>query len=211
MGAVRLEDPQVSPRMRDALIADLAMEDLTVDGDHWTRARLREPRDWTEHLARQLSLKSHYYGVHDTLLMIVEQLDALLREWPPPTDPNVCLNIARQAIKNLDPLELYSMLLAGPGRWQRRKIPPETTYTQLPKRMQLDVERELAGELARLMDRWRAWDIPKLRQKRKEAIAATETAERDETLPDESARWRPNRREIRELPRDGYFTPPGRT
>lgn len=203
----RLEEPRISPRMRDALIADLAVED---HGDHWTRVRLPEPRDWTDHLARQLGLNSHYEGIHETLLIVVEQLDVLIRDWPPPTDHNVCLSIARQATKNLDALELYSTLLAGPGRWRKTKLPPESTYTQLPKHMQVDVERVLAGELARLLEQWKVWDIPRLRQKRKAATSSAEPDQQDEPNVARSARRRPNWRDRQDLPRDGYFIPPGR-
>lgn len=204
--------PQISPRMRDALVADRAMEDLSAEGNGWMRDRPRQPEEWTENLARQLGIDFYYDGVHETLLLVVEQLDALIREWPPSSDQDVCLDIARQATKNLTPIELYTTLLAGPGRWRKTKLSSETSYDQLPARMKSDLERALAGELSRMLAQWKSWEIPKLHRKRDQAIAEARAKERNQPSND-GARVRrpPDRQAISDLRRGGYYTPPGRT
>jgi hypothetical protein len=192
--------PRISPRLRDALIADLAMEDLSVEGDRWTKLKLREPSDWTEHLGRQLGMtRSWGSDIHATLLVVVDGLDDLLKDWPPTSEHADCVRVAHEATKHLDPLDLYAMLLAGPAHWRKAKLPAELKVDRLPHEFQRMVEAALASEIRRVLDQWTRWDIRNLRQKRRDAIAAAaaaaaESPQWEQVVPHSGAERRRQRR-----------------
>lgn len=70
------DDVQISRRLKDALISDIVMEDLSHEADDLLARRLRK-WELTSHLARQL--------------------DDLLRTWPPNADVERCRSITHAA------------------------------------------------------------------------------------------------------------------
>ena len=47
---------RASPRLKNALVADLVFENLDQSGDHYLTDPLNDEYDWTEHFGRQLGL-----------------------------------------------------------------------------------------------------------------------------------------------------------
>ena len=209
------EELRISPRLRNALVADRVVEDLGPGGDRWLTDPMRDPEMWTEHLGRQLGLRSTYGpgGIHDTLLVVVSQLDALLRTWPPQHDLAVCKQIAHEATKHLSPTELVATLLAGPDQWRRMKIETGCRVDGLSAQLKPLLTKAMATDLNRVLSRWVEWDIRKLRDRRQKALAA-QTADRVPSAPEEPTRrvrnQRPTGRELTDLITPRY-QPPGRT
>src|SRR6266511_284978 len=114
------EAPRLSPRLRNALVADLVEKAVPDEVDRWLLARLPE-HEWVEHLARQLGFRTTDGpgGIHDTLMLCIPELDRMLREWPLPSDGKASYALARAATKSLTSLESYATLLVGPGKWRR--------------------------------------------------------------------------------------------
>lgn len=170
--------PRISLRLKNALVADLVVEDVGEEGDHWLVQPLRDEHEWTEHLARQLGMQTTDGpgGIHDTLLMIIGQVDELVRSWPPRHDIKVCAHLAHEATKHLTPIELFATLLAGPTHWRRLKIEAGCAVERLDSHMQPMLEKALAADLNRVLSKWVEWDIRDLQQRRKEALEAAKTA-----------------------------------
>jgi hypothetical protein len=201
--------PRISWRLQHALVADEVVEDLSTEADELLEKRIVDQTEWTEHLGRQLDIKTYGRGdVHSTLLTLIPLLDELVRAWPPGHDPAVCRRLAEEACKNLSPFELYATLLAGPARWRTRKIAPGCTVDRLPVHLKPILEAALAAELDLMLGKWVQWDIPKIKERRKEALKASEKipvkAERAPT-----PRVRPPRGETDHL--KDLFVPRGRT
>lgn len=201
-----------SPRLRDALISDLVMDDLTIYGDRWFEIKIREPQDWTGHLGRQLGIAVVDDDVHETLIWLMPLIDELLASWPPPADLGVYAELAHQAVKNLRPMQVYGMLLVGPGHWRKGSFEGVNGWGSLQQHLQRMLEKSLASQLAQVVGRWREQDIRKLREKRKEAIAAAVAAEESSgDQPPGDARRRVSLRELADYPRERPYVPPGRT
>ncbi len=65
---------RISRRLNDALVADLALGDLSADGDRWFDKTLADEDDWSSHLAsRQLEMTTHAPAadLHDTMLVLL--------------------------------------------------------------------------------------------------------------------------------------------
>jgi hypothetical protein len=209
-------EARISPRLRDALVADLVMEDLDPDGDgaYWLTVALKHEEEWTEHLARQLgfSRTDGPSDLHQTLLLIVRELDDMLRHWPPPhEDSSTCRKLAHDATKSLTPLELYATFLAGPTHWRAKKV-DACKIDKLPAQLQPILERALAAELSRVLGQWVKWDTRKLKERRREAIKAAEAARAEAER--EVARKEPYRRQADKDRWDRtkpLYRPPGRT
>jgi hypothetical protein len=208
---------RASGRMKNALVADQVMADLEKSSDHLLTDPMGDEKDWTEHLAHQLSINRWGPGdVHDTLMFVLQLLDERLRVWPPAHTPTDLQPIADAATKNMDPDEVYDLLLRGPGRWRQKQVSDGITVDGLATVLKPILARELAGELSRLFDRWVAWDIPKLKERREEAIKVKEAAERAKAAAERAARQakRPSRAEMQARlanNRGTSYTPPGRT
>lgn len=178
MSLASSEGLRISRRLKDALVADLVMEDLGEQGDRWLVLPLRDEHEWTEHFARQLGMQATYEsgGIHDTLLVIIGQVDEVIRTWPPRQDIRVCRELTHEATKHLTPIELLATLLAGPPNWRRMKIETGCTVERLASHLQPMLEKLLAAELKRVLGQWVQWDVPKLRERRKEALNAAQSA-----------------------------------
>jgi len=208
-------DERITRRLRDALVADLVVRELDEEGEYWLTAKL-EPRDWTRHLARQLGIAGTDGpgGIHDTLLVIVREVDRLIGRLRPTDElEEVCKELAHEATKNLQPLEVYATLLAGPSRWRQKKIEAGCRVASLSGQLRPILERELANELRRVLGEWAKLDFRKLGEQREEAIKAARanagagakaTASTSPRQP-QTARDRADRLKMRP------FQPPGRT
>ena len=167
-------DERITRRLRDALVADLVLGELDEEGEYWLTAKL-EPRDWTHHLARQLGIDrtDGPGGIHDTLLVIVREIDRLIGSLRPTDEvEEICKDLAHEATKNLQPLEVYATLLAGPSRWRQKKIEAGCKIANLPGQLRPILERELANELRRVLGEWAKLDFRKLGEQREQAIKA---------------------------------------
>ena len=202
---------RASPRLKNALVADLVFENLDQSGDHYLTDPLNDEYDWTEHFGRQLGLVRTWGdgGIHDTLIFILQQVDDLLRTWPPPQSPEDCRPLIEAATRSLTPIEVWDTLLAGPAKWRKGKI-PEGTVERLPERLRPVLDRELAASLSQVLTTWVEWDIRKLRERRQEAMKAAEDKARAEARAAAPPRRRPTRKEIEDN-RVVPFDPPGRT
>ncbi len=115
MALTPVDRPRISRRLKDALIADLVLGDLDETGDHWMDEPLPDEWVWTRHLGRQLGIETAYNpgGIHETLLLILPEVDRLIRTWPPVHDIKTCQALAHEATKHPNP---PSAELAEPGR-----------------------------------------------------------------------------------------------
>ncbi len=119
--------------------------------------------------------------IHDTLVLVLQDVDHLLREgWPPRHDLGVCKEIAHEATKHLSPTELVATLLSGPVSWRRSKVEGGCRVDRLAAQMQPLLEKALATDLHRVLAKWVEWDIRQLRDRRQKAIEAAEAAARAE-------------------------------
>jgi hypothetical protein len=208
----------ISGRLKTALVADMAMADLSEENTRWMTVPVRGPRDWTGHLARQLGvqeLEQDSDNVHYTLMVVIPELDKMLREWPPPTDPDPYVVLARAATKNLQARLVYDLLLVGPPAWRDRTIDGGRVES-LRARLQYVLEQALASDLQQVVARWDDWDVRELKKRRDEAVQARRKAEEAEleAVKEQSraARKPPSRKELADrIPRQGWFVPPGRT
>ena len=201
----------------ERLVADLVMEDLGPEGDHWLVDPLRDEWDWSDHLARQLGMKTTDGpgGIRDTLLVALLEIDELLKEaWPPRHDLRVCKDIAHEATKHLSLTELVATLMAGPLTWRRSKIEAGCRVDRLSAQLQPLLQKALATELNRVLAKWVEWDIRKLRDRRQKALDEAKAAARAQaiaTAPTRRVRYqRPTGRDLDDLLRPRY-QPPGRT
>ncbi|MDQ6796606.1 MAG: hypothetical protein M3011_01040 [Actinomycetota bacterium] len=193
------------------------IEQLGPEGDHWLVEPLRDERDWSDHLARQLGMETTYGpgGIHDTLLVALLEIDDLLKgAWPPRHDLGVCKEIAHEATKHLSPTELVATLLAGPPTWRRSRIEAGCRVDRLSVKLQPLLQKALATDLNRVLAKWVEWDIRKLRDRRQKAIDEANAAARAQALataPTPRVRYkRPTGRDLDDLLRPRY-QPPGRT
>lgn len=215
MQSALTEELRISPRLKNALVADLVIGDLGPRGDRWLTEPLRDADQWTEHLGRQLGMTTTYGpgGIHDTLLVIVLQLDALVRTWPPQHDLAVCRQLAHEATKHLSPTEFVATLLAGPLSWRRSKLEKGCRIDGLSAQLQPLLEKEVATDLHRVLAQWVEWDIRKLRDRRQRALDA-QAADRTPSASDAPTRrvryQPPTGRDLIDLITPRY-QPPGRT
>jgi len=213
--------------MRDALIADLALADLSVDGDRLLTEPMESSRDWTHHLARQLGWPGHrpdededdeYWHppilsdyAQAALLWLVRLIDQQLREWPPPQTPDDCQPMAEAATVDLGPQELYAMFLEGPARWRSAKEAGGPVES-LPARLQPILEKHLKSALSQLFTRWNEMGVNRLKARRDEAIKKAERPKVPEPPPAQP-RQPLTAQEVadRRKERGGFFQPPPRT
>lgn len=209
-----VEDKRISPRLKQALVADLVMGDPTRESDHWLVEPLREPAEWTEHLARQLGIRDTLgvADIHGTLLLIVGELDDLIRYWPPPRDGNAWKDLAHEATKSLSPVEVYATLLAGPESWRNQTLDKGCKVDRLHLHLQPILAKVLTAELSRVIGDWVKWDIRKLRERRDELRAVAKAEQVAPAVHEAPPRVPPRRRPDYEPNRPTRaFQPPGRS
>jgi hypothetical protein len=125
-------------------------------------------------------MRTRYSGaLHETWLFVIRELDEILRNWPPPSELNDWRWLAHEATKNLDPLERYATILAGPTGWRHTRANFDCTVEGLDKRLQEILEQRLTADLHRVVGQWVTWDVRKLRERREEALAAKSRADAD--------------------------------
>lgn len=167
------EPIRISSRLKNALIADRVAEADPVLADRLLLNGVsNDERDWTEHLGRQLGMPTTYVpyaGVHDTLLVLLPELDRLLSEWPLNPDSKVCTTLARVATKSLHDVEVYATLLAGPPAWRHPPVGADCRIERLGAHLRETLARVLAAELSRMLQRWSDWDVRGLREHRQAA------------------------------------------
>jgi hypothetical protein len=202
------EDLRISGRLRNALVADLVIAD--VDADHWLTVNLRDPRDLTHHLGRQLGLETYSAGgIHETLMVVLPELDRLLQVWPLRPDVKWCRQLAHDATKNIPSLDLYATFLAGPPSWRRERL-QDCSVGKLHIHLQSKLEACLGSELNRMLTDWVKWDVRNLADRRRKALDEAKAA-REAALAEERRASR-ERTPRADRPRPGsYFQPPGRS
>lgn len=208
-----LEDVRIGGLLKNALIADLVMDDLGPRGDEILARPMNEPTAWTDHLARQLRMDIDYdglAGLHETLLFVLIELENMLKRWPPRADSGWCKTVAHAATGGLTPIELYSTVLLGPAEWRRAKL--GCTVERLPAHLRGVLEGALAAEIARVLSTWETWDVRKLRERRAKAIEAIERQEHEEREAQRLAERAPRPRTPRsDRPNPAaFFRPPPR-
>jgi hypothetical protein len=210
---------KISPRLKDALMADRIMTDEDQPDWEWMDHEMKNPEEWTRHLGRQMGMiesGDEYWqaGAHDTLILLIPELDRIVGNWPPPTEATEFEQLAHVATKDLSPLELYSTLLAGPPRWRRAKLHSNRSVDQLPEELQPVLEREFASSLAAMVARWSRWDIRTFSARRKEeraAVRARDEAEHEAAAQARRAELRERKLTDRVKEHEGYFQPLGKT
>lgn len=204
---------QISRRLKDALISDIVLDDLSPEADELLARRLRS-WELSGHLARHLGLGYDWRGtagLEATMVFMLSELDDLLRTWPPIADIERCRSIAHAATAGLTTLEVVTTLLLGPKEWQRAKVGAGTVGA-LGAQLRPVLEERLAAEMLRMLERWTKDDVRNLRTVRAKAVEAAERedAERQrlQRLAATPMRERPKRED---RPRPGaYFDPPPR-
>ena len=213
------EPLRISSRLKDALIADQVRDD-TYDPDYVLRTGAgNDPVDWTEHLARQLGLSTRYHehgvaGLHDTLLVVLPELEDRLRRWPLVVEARDLQPVAESATSGLTPVEVYATMLAGSKVWRSQVIGADVRIDKLASQLRIILNRTLASSLAALLCRWAEWDIRTIREQRAAAklrqdTARAEAAAADRALRGVLASTKPEPRR-RIPPPPPMFEPPGR-
>jgi hypothetical protein len=178
MEPAELEDRGISPWVRTALVADLAMADLGKEGDYWLQKRVREKWECAEHFGRQLQVPvdeaDEAAHLEETLVFLLRRVDEQIRQWPPPNDHALWLATVDLAVRNLTDVEAYATLLAGPGRWRRGQ--PSSGWDQLGGESRSRVSKGLTAELQRVLANWIEWDVPSLAKRRGELIKQRQAA-----------------------------------
>lgn len=218
------EPLRISGRLKDALIADL-VRDPEDDADGVLRRGAgNDPFDWTDHLARQLGLSTRYRderlaGLHDTLLVVLPELDEMLKQWPPEADARALQPITESATRGLTEVEVYATILAGSKAWRNSTVGAEVHLDKLGGHLRTMLVRTLAASLSDLLRRWKEWDVRSIRDQRAEA-QRREQDERAEAAAQvramrEAEAKRPSRPKAKKIPPppgyySGQFQPPGR-
>jgi hypothetical protein len=213
------EPARISGRLRNALVADLTDEEADlVEVDRLLTESMGE-RDWTEHLGRQLGFRTmHSVGdVHATLMVLIPELDRLLRNWPLPEDGKAVGVLALAATKSLPPLEAYATLLDGPGGWHA-SLHFDSSFEGLGACFREALERGLRASLNDMFGRWTRWNIPKMRERWLEAkkrqaeeVSEVDLIERRRTAEQRRQRLQETKEERAKWRTAASFQAPGRT
>jgi hypothetical protein len=179
---------RISPRLRNALVADkVAGCDDAEEGDRHLLRTSSDCSEWTAHLARQLGMGEHLYlpdDVHATLMVVIGELDRVLRDpalLRSTTEPR---EIAEAATRHLGAEEAEAMLLLGPESWRRdAEDQPSST-------LRARANRALSSALARLFQQWDEWDVVRLVERWHEAQALRTEKIRKEKIKAEEERRR---------------------
>jgi hypothetical protein len=204
---------RIGGRLRGALVADLVIDDPSPDVD-WLLAERMGEHEWIGHLGRQLGCNQGLrWGTRETLRFLVGELEAELRKtWPPLQDQKAVQALAHEAVKNMEPIEVYGMLLDGPGQWRRNQQLAECRVEKLEAQLRRALEKALAAELRSLIDRWVEWDVRDVAKRRREAMDRAQAEARTLAV---AARppMKPGGLGSRSDRRDfgGHYQPPGRT
>lgn len=98
-------------------------------------------------------------GVHDTLMVLIPELDRLLRDWPLNTESRTCRMLARAATRSLNDVDVYATLLAGPPAWRRSPVGADCKVERLVVHLRDTLERALAADLSQMLQKWSDWDV----------------------------------------------------
>lgn len=205
---------EISPRLHDALVADLVQEAIAEGDREEVETLMREPirdeHEVTRHLRRQLDISEiEGSGIHDTLWTLKPELEGLLHEWPPNQDGKAGDVLAQLACKNLGDYEVYATLLAGPTRW-RAKGKVDCHVENLPANLLPILQRGLAASLNGMLGRWTRWDVRRLRARVHEERRISEAAEQKARLAQTTPEVRRRKREDDRKQWANPFTRPGR-
>jgi len=207
------EPLRISPRLRDALVADL-MEEADEEERDWLLSdkRRRDEHECTEDLARQLGFQRTYDPVvHDLLLFVLPELERLLNQWPLPEDNKECAFIVKHATSGLGVGSTYVAVLSGPPAWSKGRLPDEATIGALPNHLESVLRKGLTSALRSVLDRWTQWNVPRLHHRwdeewhRRRATPATSPVVLTE------AQRRQRREERNRFNQVAGWVPPGRT
>lgn len=217
------EPLRISGRLKDALIADLVRDPGYEADDIVRRGAGNDPFDWTDHLARQLGLSTRhrderFAGLHDTLLVVLPELDELLRRWPPEVDARALQPVTESATRGLTEVEVYATMLAGSKAWKNTTIGADVHLDKLAGHLRTILVRTLAASLSDLLRRWNEWDVRSIREQRADAQrreqdeGAKSAAEAQPVREAEASR--PSRPKSKRIPPppgyySGQFQPPG--
>ena len=223
------EPVRIGGRLKNALMADLVVDADLDEGDRLLLKGVgNSEHDWTDHLGRQLGLETRYYreagiaGIHDTLMVLIPELDRMLQQWPPATDNGACSVLARAATQGLSDLEVYATLLAGSTAWRHSTVGADCRVENLASHLRTTIERALAADLSQMLQRWVAWDVLRLRDRGQHAKLQADTAEAERKVKQRerarhAAEAAPKRTRIPPPPDissakrlAGYYQPPGR-
>jgi hypothetical protein len=207
------ETLRISPRLRDALVADL-MEEADEEVADWllSERRRNDEHECTEDLARQLGFRQTYGPVvHDVLMFMLPELDRLLRQWPLPQDNKECAFIVKHATSALRPGETLSLLIAGPPSWSRGPLPEGATYASLPRHCESVAVKGLTASLRGVLDRWDTWNVPALHVQWNEARFRKRAQSTAPTPPVSEAERAQRRADRNRFNRTAGWVPPGRT
>jgi len=216
---IESQQPRISSRLRNALVADLVESEQDVSEVDRLLTQRMDEGDWTDHLARQLGFRSTHgvANVHDTLMVLIPELDRLLRTWPLPVDGKAVATLAREATKSLTPLEAYATLLVGPGAWHS-SLRLACSFEGLGGHFREAIERGLRSTLSDLLRRWNRWDIPRMRERWQEARRRQEGRDDEERATDRARSAERRRARLQETKEDrerfraaASYQPPGRT
>ena len=205
-------EERISPRLADALVADLIIAGEEDDERVRDRRRRFEERAWTDDLARQLGMRRDATyavpGLHTTLLFLVRVLDDHVRHWPPGTDHTQIQPLAHSATQDLTPVETVGMLATGPREWRSVTVDEGCRVDRLGAHLQPALERGLISRLTEMLARWVEWDIRQLRDRGRRTAEASEEPLVKKRIPARKPPKRPP--EERHKDHEGFFTPPGR-
>lgn len=211
-----MQPTHIGRALADALRCDLAV-DPSSEWDDWFLEPVKDPRDWTRHLARQLGLGNYRQTqeLHDTLMMFIDPLDELLRAWPPAAAPADFVPVAERATAGIDAVELLAIIMRGPNRWRNKSI-PSCKVGALEAHLRPLVIDGLATGLSEMVGRWEQVDVRSLRSRREEAIKAEErlrNSKQNGEAESRPVRKRPTPQELADLQRGraSAYIPPGRT
>jgi hypothetical protein len=164
---------RIGGRLRNALVADLVMacEDRE-EGNRHLRWSSNDQHEWTRHLARQLGMRANYVRAddHDTLMVVVAELERILRTPALLRSHSEPDTIAQTATKHINADQAERMLVAGPTSWR------QAAAEAPPGRIREVAERSLASALTGLFGRWSGWDVVGLGERWRE-LEADEKAE----------------------------------
>lgn len=165
------EPLRIGGRLKNALIADLfhAEEDLEERDRLLIHGATNDDYVWTSHLGRQLGMRhTHGEGVHETLLVLLREIEALMTAGPVNADAHACGVLAALAVKDLDPDEVEAMLFAGGPTWMGQHI--SCRLDRLQDELKRVLCKVVASGLGGMLQRWADWDLRQMWKLREEAV-----------------------------------------
>lgn len=163
--ALEPEPLRIGGRMKNALIADLVHEaDDIEEADHYLLEGVsNDEYVWTEHLGRQIGMRhTNGYGVHDTLMVLLRQLNEWVNDVPIGADARACSSLAEMAIKHINPSEVEEMLFSGGPNWLSQQIGDGVRLDRLPQEYKRLLTKAVTSGLGGMLQRWDSWKIHRM-------------------------------------------------